>query len=128
MGIPNQRTVLSAVNSKSVAQAVVDVLATQTPNQCTHQAHFFQRAVRTDKSTNRLDTMLIANILQPLATYSSAVCQSTVFQSPPLFDHGLVRRSSLAKRFIGITIAIGNPAFVDGFILQRHHRASPDCS
>ena len=34
---------------------------------------------------------------RPLATYSSAVCQSTGFQTPPCLSMGVVRRSSLFK-------------------------------
>ena len=58
---------------------------------------------------------------RPLATYSSAVCQSTVCHSPPCLIIGAVRRSVAVQRLVREAVAVGEPAFVDVFVLERHH-------
>ena len=46
--------------------------------------------------------------VRPCATNSSAVCQSTTFQSPPCFTIGAVRRSSELSALVGEAVLVGS--------------------
>jgi hypothetical protein len=77
-----------------MAQAVVDVLAAQRAP-AAGQEQLFERAVRADQRADGAGAMLGRMSCRPLATYSSAVCQSTSCHWPPCLSMGLVRRSAL---------------------------------
>ena len=59
--------------------------------------------------------------VRPCATNSSAVCQSTVFHSPPCFTIGARQALVGIEALVGEAVLVREPALVDRLVLQRQH-------
>ncbi len=105
----------------ALAQAEVDVVAAQPAHQATGERHFLQRRVRRDERAQRAGAVLGHDVGQPLRDEFERDLPVDGFPFAALLDHR--RRQPLARieALVREAILVGDPAFVDGFVLERQH-------
>ena len=104
-----------------VAQPVVDVVAAQGPHQLGGHMQLLQRAVRAEQGANRAGTVAGNNVLHAGSHIFEGGLPVDRDPLPTLLNH---RRRQTVRRvqgFVGKAVAVGNPAFIDGLVLQRNH-------
>ena len=112
---------LSRAGEISVTQPVINVLAAQAAHQLNRQIEFFQRAVRADQCADALSPMVRLDLLQAVGDVFQRGLPINGLPLAALLEHRCSQPLAAVERFIGEAVTICNPAFVDGFILKRHH-------
>ena len=102
-------------------QTCVDVLATQTACQRSGQIQLFSRAVWAGQGANGLCTVLCFHSLQTIRHIFECGLPIDFFPLAALLQHGLGQTLVAVQSFVAETVAVSDPAFVDLFVLQRHH-------
>ena len=103
------------------AQARIDVLAAQATHQSAGQSQLFDGAVGAGQKTDAVGTMVGFDLLQPIGHVFQGGLPIDRFPFAALLEHGLGQAVFAVQGFIGVTVAVGDPAFVDGVVFQRHH-------
>ena len=104
-----------------VAKPVIDVVATQATHQRSRQVQLFERAVRADQGAYAVRAMVGLDLLQTSSNVFQRRLPIYCFPLATLLEHGACQALIAVQGFVGETVAVGNPAFVDVFIFQRHH-------
>ena len=103
-----------------MAQTPVDVVAADAAQQLARQEQLFECAVRTHQGANALCTVLFLDLLQAVGHVFQCGLPVDRLPCTALLDHGLCQAFVAVQRFVRETVAVGNPALVDGFVLERH--------
>ena len=82
---------------------------------------FFQGAVRADQGAKRLGAVVALDLLEAIGHVFQSRLPVHTRPFAALLDHGRMQAVRAAERLVGKTVAVGNPAFVDRIVFQRHH-------
>ena len=118
---PARRTRRRGVAEVGMAQAEVDVLAAQAAHQLGQQVQFFERAVRRGQRADAGGAELGLDALQAVGHIAERGVPVHRLPRAALADHGRGQPRSAVQRLVAETVAVGNPALVDLFVLQREH-------
>ena len=103
-----------------IAQAVIDVVATDTAHQCAGQVQLFQRAVRAHQRTDGACAMLVTHALQAVGDVFQGRLPVNFLPLPTLLQHGAGQTFFTIQRLVGEAITVCDPALVHGFVLERN--------
>ncbi|EWS53923.1 hypothetical protein X551_03268 [Methylibium sp. T29] len=101
-------------------QAVVDVVRTHATHQLPEQVKLFHRAVRGGKRTDGRGTVLGLDRLQPVGDVLQRGIPVDGAPLPVVLDHRRGEALVGVQGFVGEAVAVGDPAFVDRLVLERH--------
>ncbi|MCY1501637.1 hypothetical protein D9M68_357180 [compost metagenome] len=104
-----------------VAQAVVDVVAAEFTREHGGELQLFERAVRADQRADALRTVVGLDLLEAVGNVLERRLPVDLLPLAALLQHGLRQAFRAVERFVRETVAVGDPAFVDVFVLERHH-------
>ena len=82
---------------------------------------FFQRTVRADQGPNAAATVIGLDLVQAVGHIVQCSLPIDGFPLSALFEHGCRQTVGAVQGFVREAVAVGNPAFVDGLIFERHH-------
>ena len=100
---------------------MVDVFATEATHQRRGQIQLFQSAVRADQRANAAGAVLRLDLVQPVGYVFQRGLPVNLCPLAALLEHGLGQALVAIQRFVRKAVAISDPAFVDRFVLERHH-------
>ena len=103
------------------AQTAVYVVAAQAAHELGCQVQLFQRAVRAGQTAERGSAVVCLDMLN---TVGNVFKRSRPIDCDPLtvlLQHRLGQTLIAVQGFVTEAVAVGDPAFVDVFVLQRHH-------
>ena len=100
---------------------MVDVFAAEATHQRRGQIQLFQSAVRADQRANAAGAVLRLDLLQPVGYVFQRGLPVNLCPLAALLEHGLGQALVAIQRFVRKAVAISDPAFVDRFVLKRHH-------
>ena len=109
------------IGAFGVAQAVVDVVAAKRMHKLPGQPELFHRAVRTGKQADTCGTLFFGNVAQAAGRIFEGDLPVDFQPASVLLDHGHREPVGAAERFVAETVTIGDPAFVDRLVFERHH-------
>ena len=109
------------ISKFGMPQAIVDVAAVQCAHQLRGQPQFFHRAVRAGQQAHAGGAFFLGNVAQTAGSVFQRRLPVHFQPAPILFDHGLGQAVGAVERLVAETIAVGDPAFVHGLVLERHH-------
>ena len=107
-----------------LAQTEIHVVAAQPAHQFLQQIKFFQRAVRCGQRRNLFRTVCSFYLAQTIGYILQRGLPCHFDPLAVLLQHRLGQTLRRVQPFITEPVLVGNPAFVDGFILDRqnpHH-------
>ncbi len=104
-----------------VAQAGVDVVGTQAANQLTQQVQLFDGAVLGGQRTDGGRTVLGLDALEAVGHVFQRRGPVDFTPLAALLDHGLGQAIVAAQGLVAEAVAVGDPAFVDRLVFERHH-------
>src|SRR5690606_38852832 len=94
-----------------VAQAVIDIVATEAPHECRSEVQLLQSAVRTHQSSNRLGTVLLLYVPEPVGDVFERSLPIHFVPDTTLLKHWLGQTIFTVEGFVGKTVAVSNPTF-----------------
>ena len=109
------------VGTFGLAQAIVDIVAAKRMHELPCQPEFFHRAVRAGKQTHASGTLFFGNVAQTAGRVFKGGLPIDFQPASVLLDHGRREPVGAAERFVAETVTIGDPAFVDRLVFERHH-------
>ena len=101
-----------------IAQAVVNVLATQSAYQLPCKMQFFQRTVRAHQRTDGACTMVGLDFFQAIGHVFQGRLPINIHPLATMLDHGRGQTVGRIERFIRKTVAVSNPALVHRFVFE----------
>ena len=104
-----------------MTQPVINVVAAQGARQRSGQVQLFEGAVRAGQQTDAVRTMVGLDLFQAVGHVFECGLPVHRLPQPALLEHGSCQALVTAQGFVGETVAVSNPAFVDVFIFKRHH-------
>ena len=104
-----------------MAQAVVDVVATQAAHEAGGKPEFFNGAVRACECADAVCAVVLFDVKQ--AVHHIVDGGLPIYCAPlaHLLNHGAGEALGAVERLVAEAVAVGQPAFIDGFILKRLH-------
>ena len=109
------------VGKVGVPGTEVDALAAQTAYQLSQQMQFFNRAMGRGQRADADHAMLGLDSLQAVGHVGQRDVPLDRAPLTVLLDHRTVQTLVAVERLVAEAVAIGNPAFVDVFVFQRHN-------
>ena len=104
----------------SCTQAAVDVVTAQCAHELRGQMKFFQGAVGAGQATQRCRTVFGFDLLHAIGHIFQGCSPVHGMPMAVLFDHRLGQTVGAVQGLVAEAVAIGNPAFIDVFVFQRH--------
>ena len=108
-----------------VAGAVVDAFAAQAAHQLGQQVQFLDRrrgmTDGADAGSRLGPAELGLDALEPVGHVGQRGIPVHRLPDPALLDHRLRQPRLAVQRLVAEAVAVGDPAFVDVFVFQRHH-------
>ena len=102
------------------AQAAVDVLAAQGARQVGREVQLFGGAVRAGQGADGVCAMGVLDLLQAIGHVLEGGLPVNGFPFAALLEHGRGQALVAVERFVGVAVAVGEPAFVDSLVFQGH--------
>ncbi len=118
---PGRALLLGIGAEIGLAQAEIDVVAADAAHEFLQQVEFFQCGVGRGQRTDLLGAGTVGDVAQ---TVGGVFQRNLPFHFLPLavlLDHRLGQALGGIQSFIGEAVAVGQPAFVDVFVLDGQH-------
>ena len=113
---------LHAIGRKvRLSQTEIDVVAAQPAHQFLQQVQLFQRAVRCGQRRNLFCTVCRLDLAQTIRHILKGCLPIDFYPLAVLLEHRPGQTLSRVQPFITESVLIGNPAFVDSFVLDRYN-------
>ena len=103
------------------AQAGGEVAAADAVGQFFRQIEFFQRVHGVGPKADLLLVAVFSDALDAVAHVFERGLPIHVNPFAALFDFRVFQTAFVVQAFVGEAVAVGQPAFVDGFVFQRQH-------
>ena len=104
-----------------MADAVVDVLAAQAAHQLGEQVQFFDGGVGRTQGADGAGAELALNPLHAISHIAQRGVPVHRLPDATLLDHRLRQTLRSVQGLVGETVAVRDPALIDGLNLQRQH-------
>jgi hypothetical protein len=118
MEVPSQR-IAEGCGELRIAQAVVDVVAAQAAHQRRSQIELFQRAVRAGQGADAVGAVVSLDLFEAVGHVFKRGLPVDGFPFTALLEHGAGQALVAIQGFIREAVTVGNPAFVDVFVLEE---------
>ena len=105
----------------ALAQPEIDVVAAKAAHQPPGQRQFLERGVRRDQRADGAGTMLADDVRQTMRDELKRRGPVDRLPFAPLLDHRRREPFLGIEALVGKTVLVRDPAFVDGFVLERQH-------
>ncbi len=109
------------VGEIGVTAAMVDVLAAQPAHQLGQQVEFFDRRMRRAERADGAAAELGPDALQAVGHIAQRGVPVHRLPGSALLDHRLRQPLRAVECLVREAVAVGDPAFVDVLVLERHH-------
>ncbi len=106
----------------ALTQAEIDVVGAEAAQQLAGQCHFLERRMRADERTERVGALVLRDIAQRMGRIVEGDVPVDLLPRPALLHHRLHEAPIVTlavQAFVGETLLVGEPAFVDGFVFER---------
>mmetsp|Transcript_8062 Transcript_8062/g.15621 ORF Transcript_8062/g.15621 Transcript_8062/m.15621 type:complete len:463 (-) Transcript_8062:293-1681(-) len=104
----------------TVAQAVIDVVAAQAAHHLGQQVELLDGAVGRSQGADGLGAVISLDGLQAIGDVFQRGGPVDLLPGTALLDHRRGQARVAVQRFIAEAVAVGDPAFVDLFVLERN--------
>ena len=109
------------VGEVGMAQAMIDVLAAEPAHQPAEQMQLLDRALRRGERADSLRAVVGSDLLQTARHVVEGARPIDRLPLVALPDHRCGETLVAVQRLVAEAVAVGDPAFVDGLVLERQH-------
>ena len=107
-----------------IAQAVIDVVASEATHQSACQRQLFNRGMRAGQKAHRIGTKLRLDVSEAVGHILQRSRPINFHPHAVLLDHGRGQALVAVQRFVRKAVAVRDPAFVNRVVFKRHHAHS----